>query len=1073
MKAFKKLLTKIIVNDIVKQKFCLLVNNSVNRASCFLFCFTFGQSKNNYVERWRRLLNKLYLNNQVLQENVEKPRSYFFSYETEAAALNFATEKSIGYLSLNGRWAFKLKSNPEIVPEDFLEKEINTDCWNEISVPGHWQLQGHGHPHYTNVQYPFPVEPPYVPTENPTGYYKREFFITKEPTRNQQILRFEGVDCTYKVWINNRYVGYSTGSRLPAEFDISNLTVTGRNVIQVQVIQWSAMSYIEDQDMWWLSGIFRDVYIFDRPRGSIKDVFIKAGLVNNYQDGQLEVSLVVDLEDNPQKKYLEIELLNKGNETAVYRSEKLPIESNQLIETTMIKEILSWTAETPNLYILLIKLFDDGQLTQVIPQKIGFRNVELKDGLIQINGQPIMFKGVNRHDWHPTLGRAVPYSDMEKDVKMMKEFNLNAVRTAHYPNDPRFYSLCDEYGLYVIDETDLETHGMEIVERRDELSDCLDWQSAYLDRIERMVERDKNHPSIIIWSLGNESGYGQNHLAMSKWAKNRDETRLIHYEGETRHIFENQLDRLNEAADMYSTMYTAVKDMKEAGERSELSQPHILCEFGHAMGNGPGGFKEYFDTFYQYPRLQGGFVWEWIDHGIRTKTLQGQEYYAYGGDFNDYPNDSNFVIDGMLFPDRHPSPSLLEYQKVIQPVKISFSEDGCFAKITNRFDFRNLNSLNALLLINNQGELIKSIKIDPVNLLPRQTTTIKLPPILEELQSVSGELVITLIFKEKSAVKYAEINHSVAWEQQIIRPYELLRTIPKVNYKVIEDGHHLKVVGHQFTLIFDLVYGQLIEWQANGNSLFRNSPKLNFWRPLIDNDRLGISEFFAKPIADDWISYGVNRLSERVDSVNYDMTEQGFVIHVDSTVGAVTKDWGFKIKTDYLVPKDGQLIVTIHGVTFGEGPKTLPKIGCQFKLNKDMQQVAWYGLGPSESYSDSRQAGYIGKWENTVEGLFVPYVRPQENGNHLETRYLTMTDERGAGLKISGTSFNFSTNNYSTEVIDQAEHTFELKEADFIELNIDYAQYGLGSASCGPDVLPMYQLANQDFMFSFTLEQQN
>lgn len=1014
------------------------------------------------------MLKKHYLSHHVINEHAEKARAYFFSYQNETAALTFDLEKSFGYLSLNGHWEFRLTDNPEIIPSDFFVEKPN-EPWPKISVPGHWQLQGYGQPHYTNVQYPFPVEPPLIPTDNPTGYYRKEFFVTQKNADSQQIIRFEGVDCAYRLWLNGTYVGYGSGSRLPLEFDISELVVEGPNRIYVQVMQWSAMSYIEDQDMWWLSGIYRDVYLFERPREAITDVFVKASLDNEYQNGQLEIEL--DSSVTSAGYFVEIILLSQTAQRVVYQSQLLALQQPMVIEKTTISEPHHWTAETPHLYNLLIKLYKGEELVQVIPQQIGFRTVELKDGLIQINGQAIMFKGVNRHDWHPRLGRTVPFKEMEKDIQLMKAYNLNAVRTAHYPNHPKFYELCDQYGLYVIDEADLETHGMEIVNRRDELSDSLEWQPAYLDRMERMVERDKNHPSIIIWSLGNESGFGQNHLAMSRWAKKRDETRLIHYEGETRQIFERELGQLNEAADMFSTMYTSVEQMIEEGQRSELSQPHILCEYGHAMGNGPGGLKEYVEAFYQYPRLQGGFIWEWLDHGIEV-TRNGQKQFAYGGDFNDYPNDSNFVIDGMLFPNRKPSPALLEYQKVIQPVKIVFAEDSLSITVTNRFDFRNLNSLDFTLLISRQGKTIETVQLEQIDLLPRATRTVSLPLELSVFRQLPGELVVTILAQEKAELPYASLNHIVAWEQQIVVPYGLTEMTPKTDYQIEQVGNLLKITGNQSKLTFDLIHGRLIEWQAKGTSLFKSAPQLNFWRALIDNDRLGISEFFAQPVADEWFAYGVNLLQERIEDVSYEETQLGLVIQVKSTIGAVTKDWGFKTRTHYVVAKDGHLTMTVTAKRFGNGPSTLPKIGWQFKLAKELQQVSWYGLGPSESYSDSQQAGYIGHWQKTVDELFTPYVRPQENGNHVKTRHLVISDERGNGLKISADTFNFGVNNYSTEMIDEATHTSELQKANFVELNIDYGQYGLGSASCGPEVLPEYRLANQDFHFTVTVEQQ-
>lgn len=1010
------------------------------------------------------------MTNSILHENTEQPHSYFFSYDNVSEALSFERHRAKGYKNLNGEWEFKLTDTPETIPEGFLTPQDNTNRWKTITVPGHWQLQGYGHPHYTNVQYPFPVDPPFIPTNNPTGYYKRRFFISRETEDAEQILRFEGVDCTYNVWINGQYVGYSTVSRLPDEFNITKYTTVGENTIHIQVTQWSAMSYVEDQDMWWLSGIFRDVYIYERNKEAIRDIFIQSELINDYTDGNLMIELDMNTISHSNDLHLEVDLFSPTHEKIISESFSIDELSSHSLKAIPVKNALHWTAETPNLYVLLVKLFKNSELIQVIPQKVGFRTVELTDGLIKINGKAILFKGVNRHDWHPKLGRAVPLDKMEQDIKIMKAFNINAVRTAHYPNDPRFYDLCDSYGLYVIDEADLETHGMSIVGREHELSESQEWEATYLDRMVQMVERDKNHPSIIIWSLGNESGFGKNHIAMANWAKQRDKTRLIHYEGESRFIFENNLSQLNEAADMFSTMYTSVQEMIAEGKK-DLPQPHILCEFGHAMGNGPGGFKEYFDAFYHYPRLQGGFVWEWIDHGIQVN--ENEDVFYYGGDFNDYPNDGNFVIDGLLFPNRQPSPALLEYKAAIQPVKFTFNDSGKIVTLRNQFDFRNLNTLTFSLTIRNEGKIIQTSNLNSINLLPGEELDVDLTSFITDIKEDMSEIVLTIEAKERSIVPYADGNHPVAWGQHILTKYSMDEIKPENDYLVTSNDNCLMISGHQNFLEFDTIYGKITKWQVNGKELLHSMPRLNFWRPLIDNDRLGISEFFATPVADQWKENGVHMLSERINDVSFKESEAGFIIEVKSTIGATTKDWGFKAITTYTILKDGSLILDVAATKFGKGPLTLPKIGWQFELNPDLQNVAWYGLGPNETYVDSCQAGFINYWKNTVDELFTPYVRPQENGNHLDTRYVMLTDERGVGLKVSSDSFNFSANNYSTAGIDQAEHTSELHKVDFVELNIDYKQYGIGSASCGPDVLPEYRLENTDFHFTVLLEQIN
>ena len=995
---------------------------------------------------------------------MEKPRGYFFDYPTVEKAFTFDRQNASGFILLNGSWEFQLVDNPEIIPTDFLT-ELSNDSWTKLNVPGHWQLQGHGKPHYTNVQYPFPVDPPYVPTDNPTGYYKKNFLVTNLEQNTKKLIRFEGVDSVFEVWLNGQYIGYSTGSREASEFDISNYLVPGSNTLQVKVIQWSAMSYVEDQDMWWLSGIFRDVFLFEKQHTSLRDIFINASLDDSFKNGLLDLEIDFSEESTLLDTSLHIKLLDKSGKEILSTVEE-QYKNTQLKLNYDCGEITTWTAEEPNLYTLLLTLKNKETILSVTPLKIGFRKVELKNGLIHINNQPILFKGVNRHDWHPELGRAVPIEYIEEDIKLMKKFNLNAVRTAHYPNDPRFYDLCDQYGLYVIDETDIETHGMEIVGRWHELSDSLEWQTTYLDRVERMVERDKNHPSIIIWSLGNESGYGQNHQAMYRWLKERDPFRLVQYEGETRYIFDNELERENDSADMFSTMYTSVSEMIEQGKRSNLKQPHILCEYAHAMGNGPGGFKEYQEAFYTYPRLQGGFVWEWIDHGIRRSSDE-ITYYAYGGDFGDYPNDNNFVIDGMIFPDRTPSPALYEYSKIIQPVTINFTANNK-AKLVNRFDFRNLNTLLVKYEIKEEGKLIFSTTLPVINLAPGKKIEIDLPTYHYE---TTKELVATLNFYEAQSVPYTDANHLVAWEQNILQPFIAPKLTSNKNFIIEETKEQLVIKGNQFALTFDLIKGRLISWLAFDQELLKGKVALNFWRATIDNDRLGINEFGAKPVATEWKEFGIDMLQERVVGVDFHEQQNALEVKVVSVISATTKDWGFNVETLYQIPCSGHLTIDVTGTTFGKGPSTLPKIGWQFEMDKQLQKVNWYGLGPNETYVDSNAFGKIDSWKGTVDELFVPYVRPQETGNHLDTRYLTLTNEAGQGIKVTADTFNFSVNNYSTENIEKAEHTYQLEKQDFVELNLDLAQYGLGSASCGPDVLPQYRLNNEDFSFSIQLTQ--
>lgn len=1015
----------------------------------------------------------------VLEKNRLKDRSYFLAYSNKEDALTYQRSYANGFQLLNGQWKFHYAETPETAPQDFYEDDFDVSQWDDLQVPSNWQLNGYGRPHYTNVPYPFPVDPPHIPSENPTGSYRREFYVAKEALQQSTILRFEGVDSAFHVWVNGEFVGYSTGSRLASEFDVTAFLREGKNTISIRVYQWSVTSYIEDQDMWWLSGIFRDVYLIRKPDTHVYDYFIKTELDEKYENAVLQIDTEIHSKLEGQKSYtVEYVLLDADFEFVAEDHVETAVDKEELQLSTSIPVTApkKWTAETPYLYHLLIALKDEnGHVVEVIPTKVGFRQVELKDGLIQVNGVPVIFKGVNRHEHHPDLGRAVPIDIMRKDIELMKQHNINAVRTAHYTNDPRFYDLCDEYGLYVIDEADLETHGFNLVGNISQLSEDPDWEEAYLDRMKRMVERDKNHPSIIIWSLGNESGFGQNLINMSEWAKQLDETRLIHYEGETRAIMtksDNEPQELNVAADMFSTMYSSVELLDKWGKRTDLEQPHILCEFGHAMGNGPGGFKEYFEMFYKYERLQGGFVWEWIDHGIRTETPEGEEYFAYGGDFGDQPNDSNFVIDGMVMPDRTPSPALLEYKKVIEPVKIEAVDlEKGIIRIRNRYDFADLNHLAASWSIHAEGELESTGTIDLPEIQPGSYQDVEISFAVNAKSKTDYWLTVNLI--EKNDTKWAKAGHEVAWEQFLLPITAEDTTVEIVNTNVplhVETVRNKLVVsGDSFQVAFNETNGDIESWKFQGMEMLEKGPSINFWRAPTDNDRIGQLEFNTRSEEKDWKKHRVHMMHQRLVDFQYELSDEkdSLVVTVSKKIAPPGTNWGFETSFTYEIANTGIVTVKVDGKKYGEGSITLPKIGMQMYLKKSLQQVDWYGRGPGESYADSKLANRFGVWSKTVGELFTPYVYPQENGNRTDVNWVSLTDLSGAGLLAAGEWFNFSASHYTTENVEKARHQTDLVEEDFIVLNIDHQQNGLGSASCGPGVQEKYELKNDDFQFVF------
>ncbi len=983
----------------------------------------------------------------VIHRNRLPPRAYFIPYPQQENCL-----------SLNGDWKFLYADSPLRLPDNFYSVDFDVNSWDVIQVPSNWQLLGYGRPHYTSAMYPFPVDPPHIPTENPTGCYKRKFHIPYEWDNRRVYLRFEGVDSAFDVWVNGVYVGYSQGSRLPSEFDITPYIHRGENDICVTVYQWSTGSYLEDQDMWWLSGIFRDVCLLSMPQIHIYDFFVKTMLDRSYRNAifQLEVILKNTLEWRRGPYTLRCILFDreKGREYII-ASEAIEIDGDSSIIVRLeeeIEDVHKWSAEDPYLYNMSLELLEDKRCIETVHWKVGFRMVEIDGNRFLLNGTPIKIKGVNRHEHHPELGRTVPLDIAVKDIVMMKQHNINAVRTSHYPSDPRFYDLCDVYGIYVIAENDLECHWFEQLAKTNSvilLSDDPKWEAHYLDRISRTVHRDKNHPSVIIWSLGNESGFGCNIEKMAQWVRTYDTTRPIHYER----------DREGKVVDIISSMYTSIEQLIELGKREDIGKPHLLCEYAHAMGNGPGNLKEYWDVFYLYDRLMGGCVWEWIDHGIK-KTDNGKEYFAYGGDFGDYPNDGNFVIDGLVFPDRTPSPGLIEYKKVLEPVKVEplDMQEGIF-KVTNRYDFISLDHLGACWELLVDGKPYDSGVLNLPHIKARETAEIKIPFSIDR-EIADKECMLSINFYLKYNTLWAQAGHIVAWSQFKIN--ESKRT-PYVGLSVdrkrdlLETNSKINIKGDCSEIEFDKVKGTIISWIYEGINLIKRGPLLNLWRAPIDNDRQEEKH---------WRIMGVNCLQQRVDRVEIIRGQNGVILLCKAYLAPPTHTWGIECEYIYRFRDDGIMELNIKGAPYGSGPNTIPRVGIQLYIPKRFEYVSWYGRGFGECYIDSKEAGKFGIYSARIDDLYTPYVRPQENGNRTDVRWFRLTDIREKGIFVEGDEpFNFSAHWYTTEDLEKAGHTCELNKRDFITLNIDYRHHGLGSASCGPGPLPQYTLKLGRFNF--------
>lgn len=1010
-------------------------------------------------------------NLEIIERNRVKSRAHFIPFSTERQALSFDRGNSERFQLLNGTWKFSYSETAYEAAPDFYKTEKDVSDWDNIVVPGHWQLQGYDRPHYTNVDYPIPVDPPNVPTENPTGSYRRDFFVSKEMLEEQVYIKFEGVDNSFHLWINGNEVGFSQCSRMPAEFNITEFLQPGKNVVAVRVYKWSDSTYVEDQDMWWLSGIFRDVYLLTRPNIHIRDFFVRTYLDESYKDGTLNID--VDLE-NINKQSTEglkvsYQLLDALGSKVENGADTKEVSDAELLKIEFpVKQVRKWSAEDPYLYQLLITLMDENDSPlEVISQKVGFRLIEQKNGLVYINGVAVKFKGVNRHDAHPDLGRAVQLEHMREDIIIMKQGNINAVRSAHYPNDPRFYDLCDEYGLYVIDEADIETHGFAYVGNLHQLSDDPAWEHVYVDRMERMVERDKNHPSIIMWSLGNESGYGCNHDAMYDYGHERDPDRLVHYEGEVRLLqVEDDSKVPPRASDIYTSMYTPIARLEELGARDYYTMPHIICEYGHAMGNGPGALKEYWDLFYKYDRLQGGFIWEWVDHGIRQFTEDGEEFFAYGGDFGETPNDYNFVIDGLIMPDRTPSPGYYELKKVMEPVLVEEIDlKAGKVRFTNRYDFSTLDHFNINWSIDTDGKTIEKGKLSVKGLEARTSRDITIPFELPERLAIGSDYYLNISFALAEDTLFAKEGYELSWAQfelpqKSTEVYPIQKGLP---LEVVEENHNLAISGYNFEVNFNTVTGQMKSWQFEGVPLIKQGPKLEFWRAMTNNDH--ISEAM-------WKKYRVHWLQQRTDEVKWHESEDknSVTVTVKQRIAPPVLSWGIYVDITYTIYSTGDINVNTSGKPSGDYPETLPRIGFEITTPKQFEDITWYGMGPRETYTDSIEAGRVDLYETTIDKFGTPYIYPQENGNRSNVKWASFTNLDGIGILASeAKTFNFSAHRNSVEDFDLAQHTYDLKEKNENYIHIDYGQNGLGSRSCGPDVLPQHQLKTEDFTFNFRL----
>lgn len=967
---------------------------------------------------------------------------------------------------LNGTWKFGYFTQPEAVPESWIKEDLSEA--EEIPVPANWQMLGFDAPIYTNVTYPFPVNPPFVPTENPTGCYSLTFDIDEAwLATGQTRIIFDGVNSAFHLWCNGHWIGYAQDSRLPSEFDLSEALKPGENRLAVMVLRWCDGSYLEDQDMWRMSGIFRDVTLLHKPQIHLSDLHVKTHLSDSYTRAELE-ALVVVQGDEQQESQIYVQLW-QGKELVAQKEQPLGSEiidergtySDRTTVRLPVEHPLLWSAETPHLYRLVVVLKDKrGTVIEAEACDVGFRTVEISQGLLKLNGKPLLIRGTNRHEHHPEKGQVMDIDTMRQDILLMKQHNFNAVRCSHYPNHPLWYRLCDRYGLYVVDEANIETHGMVPMNR---LSDDPVWLPAMTERVTRMVQRDRNHPSIIIWSLGNESGHGSNHDALYRWIKSNDPSRPVQYEG----------GGANSAAtDIICPMYARVDQdqpfpqvpkwsIKKWIGMPDENRPLILCEYAHAMGNSFGGFHKYWAAFRQYPKLQGGFVWDWVDQSLIKHDENGQPFSAYGGDFGDKPNDRQFCMNGLVFADRTPHPALFEAQRAQQffqfvllretPLKLEITSEYLFRVTDNecllwsvKQDGRELASGEALLEIPAQGK--QTIILDA---LPET--------------AAGGEIWLTVQVQQREATAWSEAGHICAWDQwQLAGDLTLPKKAtpaqaPRLN--VSDDSFDIHLPDHRWR--FSRATGLLEQWWHNDKATLLTPLTDQFTRAPLDND-IGVSEatrIDPNAWVERWKAAGM-----------YELTEE--LLHCEAQALAhevlvrTAHRWMFNGKTlfisrkDYRIDSQGELHITVD-VDVAFGTPAPARIGLTCQLAEIEQEVSWQGLGPHENYPDRQLSARFDRWRLPLEEMYTPYVFPTENGLRCGTTRLEYGENLWQG------NFHFNISRYSQQQLRETSHRHLLSAEPGSWLNIDGFHMGVGGDdSWSPSVSPEYLLEKQKYHYA-------
>ena len=995
----------------------------------------------------------------VLHENTMPARAYFIPASKRMDNLVEHREESDRMQLLNGTWKFQYFNSIYDVQEPFFEKDYDTENFDEIQVPSVWQMAGYDTHQYTNIRYPFPFDPPYVPQDIPCGTYAHTFVYHKDENAPKAFLNFEGVDSCFYVWINGSYVGYSQVSHMTSEFDITDLLRDGENSIAVLVMKWCDGSYLEDQDKFRMSGIFRDVYILKRPKQAISDYHIKTRIEDMLAKVEIEMKFY-----SPLNVKISIEDRN-GAVVAI---------GSIAEEGTAVLEIASpelWNTENPYLYKLILETENE-----VIVDHIALRKIEIKDQVIYLNGQKIKFRGVNRHDSDPVTGFTINLEQITTDLTLMKQHNFNAIRSSHYPNAPFFYEMCDKYGFMVIDEADIEAHGPFMIYRKEDtdynrfkrwnekIADDPVWEEAIVDRVKLMVERDKNRFCIVMWSMGNESAYGCNFEKALEWTKNFDPDRITQYESARYRNYDETYDYSN--LDVYSRMYPALSEIQEYMDK-DGSKPFLLVEYCHSMGNGPGDFEDYFQMIQDNDKMCGGFVWEWCDHAIAHGTAEnGKTIYAYGGDHGEEIHDGNFCMDGLVYPDRTVHTGLLEYKNVYRPARvISYDKESGELVLHNYMDFDDLKDYVKISYeLTQDGLVISKGKLPEVSAAPHSEGKINLKINVPE----SGKCYLKFIYHLKKELPLLDEDHILGFDEIEVSQKDakcqlaekwVEKTVTDSELQVSEDDTQIHIKGREFAYTIDRRTALFTEMKFAGREYLNHPMELNIWRAPTDNDMY---------IKSEWKKAHYDKAYTRAYTTEVVQGKHGVKITSHASVVAETVQKILDVTITWKIEAAGKIDADIAVTKDDEFPD-LPRFGVRMFLDKKLSAVRYFGMGPQESYCDKHQAASHGLYRADVGDLHEDYIRPQENGSHYDCEYVELNNSRYGIVASAEKAFSFNASYYTQEELEKKTHNYELIESDSVVFCVDYALNGIGSNSCGPVVLEQYRFDDVLFRFQFTL----